>query len=133
MPDETPPDDEKVVRPFADWLREQGQGRTHDELSEGLADLVSAIQATGKGGSIVLTINLKPLEKGNTNAIIVTDKVTVKAPQLERKSSVFFPDEAGNLHRSDPNQLAFDSLRDVSAPEQPREADHAERAAGDLR
>lgn len=130
---DNPPDDETVVRPFADWLREQGGGRTHDELSEGLTDLVAAVQATGKGGSLTLTINLKPLEKGNTNALIVTDKVTVKRPLLERSASVFFPDRAGNLHRNDPNQLAFDSLRDVSAPAEERVPDHAERAAGDLR
>lgn len=130
-----PPDptlDDRIVRPFADWLREQGGGRTHDELSETLRDLVDAVLATGKGGSLTFTLSLKPLEKGNTNALIVTDKVTVKAPQLERKSSVFFPDQDGNLRRTDPNQLVFEPMRDVSAPED-RDTDGRARAAGDLR
>jgi hypothetical protein len=49
----TSPSDEDVhVRPFADFLREQAKGHSHDELSEGLREqLVARVQDTGKKGS----------------------------------------------------------------------------------
>lgn len=134
MPD-TPDDgaDDVVVRPFADFLREQSGGRLHDELSEALQTLVHAITDTGKGGSLTLSLSIKPLEKGNTSGLLVIDKVALKAPQVERKASIFFPDEAGNLHRTDPNQLTFDGpLRDASRPAADGELrDARSRAAGD--
>ena len=36
------------VRPFADWLREQQSGRTHDELTEALAALAAAVKETDR-------------------------------------------------------------------------------------
>ena len=126
------PDDDTFVRPFADFLREQAGGRTHNELSEALHDLVCAVSDTGKGGSLTLTLTIKPLEKGNTSALLVTDKVAVKRPALERKASVFFADD-GNLVRNDPNQPTLGGpLRDMSRPADVplREHDARERAAG---
>lgn len=121
-------DGEIVVRPFADFLREVGKGSVHDEMSEKLNDLVTAVEETGKGGSITLTLHVKPMEKGNVNALLVSDAITVKKPTTPRKASVFFPD-AGNLVRNDPNQMTFEGLRDVSGE---REPDARERAAGGL-
>lgn len=128
MADSTPRDDQ-IVRPFADFLREISGGKVHDELSEKLHELVQAIEDTGKAGSITFSLSIKPMEKGNTSALLVNDKISVKAPMFERKAAVFFPDN-GNLVRNDPNQLSFDSLRDASATPEPRELDARERAAG---
>ena len=38
-------------------------------------------------------------------------------PEHDRAASLFYPDKHGNLSRSDPNQLSFDSLREVPAAE----------------
>lgn len=122
------PDDDIVVRPFADFLRDVGKGACHDELSEKLNDLVTAVEETGKAGSITLTLTVKPMEKGNVNALLVSDAITVKKPTTPRKASVFFPD-GGNLVRNDPNQPELSGLRDVSDPGE-REDDARERAAG---
>lgn len=121
---------ENRTRPFADFLREHAGGVTHNELSEALQDLVTAVTATHKGGSITLTIAIKPM-KENHDALVVTDKVTVKRPSLDRKASVFFADRDGNLVRDDPKQLKFEGLTEV--PGGARELDARERAAGEAK
>ncbi|MGH9001957.1 MAG: hypothetical protein ACRDYV_02400 [Acidimicrobiia bacterium] len=99
------------VRPFADFLVDQAGGRTHAELSDALHDLTSAVQATGRKGALTLTVTVEPM-KGNTQALLVTDKVTAKPPAADRKSSVFFADAQGNLSRHDPRQMHL-PLREV--------------------
>ena len=46
------------VRPFLDWLREQSQGKTADELSEGLHTLIDKVRETEKKGSITLKVTV---------------------------------------------------------------------------
>lgn len=105
---------EVYVRPFADFLREQGSGRTHDELSEALHELVARVKDTGKGGSVTLVIKVAPLKKSD-DVLVVTDDIKKSFPIHDRKPSLTYVDKAGNLTRSDPNQLTFDSLREVPA------------------
>lgn len=115
------------VRPFADFLREQAGGRTHDELSVALRDLVSAVTDTGKSGSLTLTITVKPLKESVGGALVVGDKVVVKSPTLDRKASIFFADREHNLVRDDPNQLSFEPLVEVPAdPDEPRDIREAQ-------
>lgn len=118
--------DEVAARPFADFLREHAKGATHDELSEALQEVTRAVVATEKGGSVSLTIKIEPMDKHNTDALKVTDKIQVKIPEHGRKASVFFHDDHGRLSRSDPNQLTFETLQEV-----PREPDAKERATGE--
>ena len=102
------------VRPFADFLREQAKGATHEELSEGLRDLVARVMDTGKGGSISLKITVEPMKGSKGSALVVTDEIKLRLPEHDRQSSLFFSDREGNLVREDPNQLAFDTLREVN-------------------
>lgn len=44
-----------TTRPFADWLRDQSRGKTHDELSEGLRDLVAKVIDVAAHYGITLT------------------------------------------------------------------------------
>lgn len=106
------PDDDIVVRPFADWLREQSNGTTHDELGEALYDLVARVRDTGKKGSLTLTITVGLFDKG-ADVLVVSDEIRLKLPEHDRKASLFYPDKVGNLTRTDPNQLTFESLREV--------------------
>jgi hypothetical protein len=108
---------EPVIRPFADFLREQSHGTTHDELSQALHDLVARVQDTGKKGSLTLTIGVERLKGGRSdNAVIVSDSIKLNLPEHDRDTSLFFTTADGNLSRDDPRQLSFESLRDVSAP-----------------
>ncbi|HET7397656.1 MAG TPA: hypothetical protein VFJ94_03950 [Intrasporangium sp.] len=103
------------IRPFADFLREQSRGTTHDELSEGLHDLVQRVRDTGKKGAITLVISVE-LMKGSDKAVIVSDEIKLKLPEHDRDTSLFFADRNGNLVRNDPDQLAFESLREAPPP-----------------
>ncbi|GAA1909199.1 hypothetical protein GCM10009737_07970 [Nocardioides lentus] len=105
-------EDEVVRRPFADFLREQSRGSTHNELTEGLHDLIAAVVETGRKGTLTLTISVAPMKK-DTERLLVSDLVKVSKPQPDRKESLYFADDNGNLTRNDPNQPTFESLREV--------------------
>lgn len=107
--------DDAPVRPFADWLREQSGGDTHEELGDGLHDLIAKVRDTGKAGTLTLTVTIKPL-KDDLNVLIVTDEIKLKLPEHDRKGSMFYADDHNNLVRQDPRQLSFDSLREVPPP-----------------
>lgn len=98
------------VRPFAAFLQEQSKGKTHAELSEALHDLVQRVADTGRQGSLVLTIAVKPMKGADNGALLVSDQIKLKLPEHDRKASIFFSNE-GNLQRTDPQQLAFEGLR----------------------
>ena len=104
--------DEPFVRPFADWLREQSSGKTHEELSEALWDLVARVRDTGKKGTVSLVVTVAPLKNDN-DVLVVSDEIKLRLPEHDRKASLFYPDTHGNLTRSDPNQLSFEGLREV--------------------
>ena len=93
-------------RDFAAFLVEQSQGRTHAELSEGLRDLVARVIDTGKKGSITLTVTVAPM-KDNTGVLVVSDVIKLSLPEHARAASIFWPDQAGNLVRNDPNQRSI--------------------------
>lgn len=104
------------IKPFAAWLTEQSQGKTHTELSEGLHDLIDKVRETGKKGSMILTVTVSPL-KEDVNVLVVSDEIRLKLPEHARKPSVFFADEQGNLSRTDPRQLTFEGLKVIEHPE----------------
>lgn len=112
MSDTTSEEEERHVRPFAEFLQQQARGKTHDELSEGLHNLLRAVMETGKGGRVALVIDVKPLGKGDERQVIVTDNVSVKMPAAKRAESFFFVDDDGNLTRTDPRQPEL-PLREV--------------------
>jgi hypothetical protein len=104
------------VRPFADFLREQSKGKTHDEMSVALRDLVQRVADTGRPGSLVLTLSVKPLKGADNGSLLVSDAIKLKLPEHDRKASIFFSNE-GNLQRTDPNQPMFETLRDLGGGE----------------
>lgn len=110
----TPDEDEARVRPFSDFLREHAKGRTHDDLSKAMQDLIGAVKDTEKPGSITLKINVRPL-KSNHEVLEVSDQIVVKKPQHDRKTSLFYADRDNNLVRDNPDQFEFEGMRDVSA------------------
>lgn len=74
------------------------------EMGDEMRTLVRKIRDTGKGGSISLTLTIKPLD-GETDVLAVNDEIRVKAPEHPRKGSLAFPDDEGNLSRTDPNTM----------------------------
>ncbi|MBT9255399.1 hypothetical protein KMZ30_07410 [Phycicoccus sp. KQZ13P-1] len=108
-------DEEQHARPFADFLREHGKGRTHDELSETLHTLIARVKDTGKKGSVTLTVVVEPMKKDD-RMVVVSDQIKIRLPEHDRPSNAWFIGEDGNLQRDDPDQLPFETLREVPAP-----------------
>lgn len=103
--------DERHVRPFADWLHDQGRGVLAAELSDRLNELVEAVALHGKAGSLTLVIKVAPAGK-NGHTVVVSDEVKSKLPEGDREDSIFFVDEHCNLTRHDPRQQSL-PLREV--------------------
>lgn len=103
-------EDGVIVRPFADFLREQGKGQLHEELSQALHTLVGAVNDTSKKGTLTLQLTLQPM-KGNPDVLTMTDVVKLVVPKPERRPSIFYADDNGNLTKTDPNQPQLSGLK----------------------
>ena len=95
-------------RAFTDTLRELRNGQTLDDLSERLNELVRDVRATGKSGELTLSIKVAPASKGDTDTLMLNDTIKVKAPDLDRASTLFFATVENNLSRQHPRQVAMD-------------------------
>lgn len=92
------------MRPFTDVLRDMRRGWVVEEASQRLAEVVIAVQETGKAGKIALELTVKPQSRGD-NAVILSAKVAMKKPQADMPEAVFFADSDGSLLRDDPTQM----------------------------
>lgn len=92
------------MRPITDVLRDMRKGRVVDEASEQLAAVVRAVLDHDKPGELTLKLTIKPQGKGD-NAVILSAKVTHKAPQGDLPDALFFADLDGQLLRDDPTHV----------------------------
>jgi hypothetical protein len=88
---------------FAHILINHAKGRAHDEATKLLRDAVEAVKNTGKPADVTVKLSIHPV-KNNSSIVRIEDKVTSTVPK-EPRSSVWFPDDFGALHRNDPTQL----------------------------
>jgi hypothetical protein len=93
------------VRPFREVLGNLRAGQLDEDLTVAMNELVRQVQLTDKGGSLTLTISLKPT-KGL--ALEIEDTITVKAPQLSKPSTLLYPTTEGNLQVNNPMQKSLD-------------------------
>lgn len=107
MSDNTDTTEGKTKQNFWSFLRSHKGGQLHEELTEKLNQLVTAVIEHGKPGSVTLTVEVAPMK--DSNMVRVTDKLTPKIPEADRGGSFFFSDKDGGLHREDPNQMKLDT------------------------
>jgi hypothetical protein len=93
---------------FTQALGEFREGRSLDELSTALQQVVAAVKVTGRAGSITYTLKIKPASKGAGNALALEDNVKVKLPEPERDSGIFFATDNNGLSRENPHQKTLD-------------------------
>lgn len=91
------------MRPITDVLRDIRRGRAVEQATSLLAEIVRAVDETGKSGSVTMTLTVKP-EKGGGSQKTLSVSVSCKKPQMDIPEAVFFSDADGDLHRSDPTQ-----------------------------
>lgn len=99
-------------RPITDTLRHIGGGVFIDTASDQLAELVTAVDASGKQGHIVLTISVKKATRGG--AMLITGKIKLTKPAEAPLEAMLFATPEGNLVADDPHQHKLD-LKTVPA------------------
>lgn len=101
------------VRPITDIIPQLRMGEAVDEASNKFNELIQAVENTGKPGTFIMKITVKPSTSG---ALEVTDDISIKKPEGKKGSSLFFATPEGNLQRNDPRQNELPGLRTVEAP-----------------
>ena|SRR6185437_1987658 len=104
------------MRLITDILRDIRKGRPVEEATTALADVVRAVDETGKEGSVTIVLKVKPAKHGGPEKTIVAE-VKTKKPVADIAPAIFFSDDDGDLHRVDPRQEEM-PLGEVSAPKQ---------------
>ncbi len=94
------------TRPITDTLRHIGGGMFIDTASDKLADLVAAVDSSGKAGRIDLAITVKKATRGG--AMHITGKVKLTKPAEEPMEAMLFATPEGNLVADDPHQKKLD-------------------------
>lgn len=100
------------MRLITDILRDIRKGRPVEEATQALADVVRAVDETGKDGSVTITLKVKAAKHGGPEKTIICD-VKAKKPIAEIAPAIFFSDAEGDLHRHDPNQeeMGFEDVK----------------------
>jgi hypothetical protein len=95
-------------------LRDLRGGAADTDASTALAELVQAVRETGRSGSVVIELKLKPVTANDGSQLIVEDVIKVKKPVPQRGNTVLFTTAENDLSRRDPRQPEFPSLREVT-------------------
>lgn len=91
------------MRPITDVLRDIRKGRVVEQATEQLANVVRAVDRTGKSGKLTIELTIEP-EKGGGSQKMIAAKVTSKIPVEDMPKGLFFSNEDGDLLRQDPSQ-----------------------------
>ncbi len=95
---------------FFDAFRHIDAGNASAETDEQLAEILKAVRATGKKGSVTITLEVAP---NGDRGFEVTTKITAKAPQVSFGKAFFFTDRDGHLTRKAPAEEAQELLRPI--------------------
>lgn len=99
---------------FAMTLMRQGNGATNSEASVMLRDLAQRVRDTGKAGTITLQLRIAPIK--NTTQVAISDKLSVKAPEYDRPTTIYYTTEDGEITRDDPDQPSLFNVKEVKRP-----------------
>jgi hypothetical protein len=109
------------LRPFSEWVTDHAQGAVDDEMTLALADLVQAVAAHGKKGTVTLKVTVEPAGSGG-RTVETSCLVEAKAPQPDPEKSIFFVGERGSMERDDPYHKRL-PLKRVGEPRLPNTED----------
>lgn len=106
------------LRDPAAQLRDIRAGLMLIELSESMAEVVNAVMATGKKGSVSLKLTINPASKGEA-VVTVSDEIKTSLPQEKKSATLMFALPSGSLQRQDPRQPELDLQGIALATTQP--------------
>lgn len=104
------------MRLITDILREYRKGTVVSLATSLLAEVVRAVDETGKAGEVTIKIKINPSKDGSAEKTLVAT-VAHKKPIPEMQPAIFFSDKDGDLHRVDPAQreMEFAEARATAA------------------
>ncbi len=82
------------MRDFHLTIRDLDKGKLSQEAGAQLRRVIAATQRTGLKGSLTVTLQVEPLE--DREHVLLTAKVTAKAPAAETESTLFLICEDGD-------------------------------------
>ena len=86
------------------------RGDLIDDINAQLAEVVQAVDATGKAGALTITLKVVRKDLKSGSMICITDKVKQKLPELPSPETMLYAD--GELFEDDPRQgKLFDQAR----------------------
>lgn len=103
-----------MPRLFTDELKDLRGGELIDELTDQMADLITAVDSARKPGSITIVLTVKPASP-NSSAQIIADRVTLKLPEKHSNETIVFPTPEGSFLLDNPKQAKL-PLTAVQAP-----------------
>jgi hypothetical protein len=107
---------------FNFMLAQMRAGKTQEELSRELNQLVQDCRSTGKKGELTLTITVRP-DKGDTGQYFLRPSIKTKSPQFEVGDTLFWGTPDGNLQRTDPAQGELELRAIPDTQKQPKFVD----------
>jgi len=81
-------------------------GAANDRATVELEKLVQAVMQTGKSGDVTIKIKVSKLKDGDTEQKV---DIVVKSsiPVGDIPAGIYYPNDDGSLHRTDPRQLSM--------------------------
>ena len=115
-------DEQPQVAEFAAFLVGHLAGRSHEQISEEMHQLLSAVAEHGRKGSLTITVAVEP-PKGayDGGPLAIAIESVVKAPKPAAPPSIYFRDHDGNATRNDPRQTAAFEVRDITTTKEVRD------------
>jgi hypothetical protein len=111
-----------MAKPLVENLRLLQGGALLDVAADKLADLIQAVEETGKGGKFVLSLDIKK----NGAALAIKADVTAKIPEPKVDPDLVWSTPDGNITAKNPKQQELElretrgvdkaKLRDVDEP-----------------
>lgn len=99
-----PKENQIVQTRFKDLLHDHRNGGMEFEMSQQIKELVEAVRATAKGGSITLKISIAPIN-GDPKKVVMIDEIKSNIPQTPKGGSLFWTTDLGGLVNRNPDQL----------------------------
>lgn len=103
---------------FLKLVADLEKGETAAELDAALAEVIAAVQLTGKKGSVSLKISIEPASK-SAEVLGIEGEVKAAPPKPDHKLDIFFATESGELSRNNARQMSIDDLKKPSAEPAP--------------
>lgn len=119
-----------MAKSILDTLREVRDGDLIAELTARMAELVEAVRATDRKGTLTVRFTLIPSKKGVPNMLFLEDDVKLVLPEPDRESTtVVFATDDNSLSRRDPRQPDLPGVRGV-VKEMPAPAERIDQSHG---